>query len=487
MIAAWMAYALATGALVAALCWLLERLAHMARLPTRGIWIAGMSVMLLVGALAAVSHRVAPRFESAAAAVSPGAAMAPATAPAPTAASATPGSTAPAASARAPRNSSWRDAIDARVASVAAALARWDRTLLAAWALVTAFLAGVLTHAAFEGRRLRHGLPARELAGTRCLITDSVGPCAVGARTPAILLPRWALDLDDALLSLVVRHEREHVAARDPLVMLAMLVAIVLVPWHLPLWWCWRRLRLAVEVDCDARVLRAFPDVRRYAQLLLLTGQRAPTTPWASQPVVTVVAPLRPHVSQLGRRIAAMTAPRTSRSPLRTTLLAAGALATAALAVALPLPRQAVAQAAVTTSTTTIIDTARIARSEQGRVIVRTTDAGFTGYDRTPPVILVYTTGKLHNTGEASGPARVSIDGGDYQVLSPTDTLRLDRLPMMAFDVTDADVHVQLVTPGRIRLKAKVTGATGANGLSAQMRHIIFYKGGNGVGGPKEQ
>jgi hypothetical protein len=476
VIAAWMAYALATGALVATLCWLLERLAQAAHLPTRGIWIAGMGTMLLVGALAAVPHRVAPRLAPAATARQ-----------AATADARRADAPARPASIASPQPVEWRDRLDARVASITTSLARWDRTLLAAWALVTAFLAGVLTHAAFEGRRLRHGLPVRHVAGTACLITDAVGPCAVGARSPAILLPRWALELDDMLLGLVVRHEREHVASRDPLLMLAMLVAVVLVPWHLPLWWSWRRLRLAVEVDCDARVLRAFPDVRRYAQLLLLTGQRAPATPWASQPVVTVVAPLRPHASQLGRRITAMTAPRTSRSPLRTTLLAAGAIATVALALALPLPRAIGAQAAVTTSTTTIIDTVQIAKSEAGRVIVRTTDVGFTGYDRTPPTILVFTTSRLFTTGPASGPARVSIDGGDYQVLSPRDTLRLDRLPMMSFDVTDADVHVQLVTPGRIRLKAKVAGATGANALGAQMRHIIFQKGGNGVTGPKEQ
>ena len=467
MIAAWMLYALATGVLVAALCWLLEHLAQMAHRPTRGIWVAGMSVMLLVGGLAAVSYQVAPSLAPAADAADRADAVATTIAPA-SAPAAAPGAPPPTSAA------SWRAALDDRVASLGVAFARWDRTLLAAWALVTAFLAGMLVHAALEGRRLRHGLPARQVAGTAFLITDAVGPCAVGARSPAILLPRWALDLDDVLLGLVVRHEREHVASRDPLLMLVMLVAVVLVPWHLPLWWCWRRLRLAVEVDCDARVLRAFPDVRRYAQLLLLTGQRTPATPWASQPVVTVVAPLRPHVSQLGRRIAAMTAPRTSRSPLRTTLLAAGAMATAALAVALPLPRTVGAQAVVTTSTTRRVDTVRVAESAVGRVIVRTTEVALTSYGPGDPTILVY----------GSGPIRVSIDGEDYRALAAGDTLRLDRLPPMALDVTDGYAHIQLVTPGKIRIKAKVTGATGAKGLGATDRHIIIDKGGNGVGGP---
>ena len=173
-----------------------------------------------------------------------------------------------------------------------------------------------------------------------------------------------------------------------------------------------------------------------------------------------------------------MTAPRTSSTPVRTTLCAAAAVATLTLAFALPLPRQAGAQAAVVSpARTTVVDTLLIARTERGRVIVRTTEVGFTGYDHNPPTILIF----------ANGPARVSIDGEEYQPISAADTVRLDRLPTMAFDVTDADVHVQLVTPGKIRLKTKVTGSTGATSLGATMRHIIFKKGGNAVTGPKDQ
>jgi beta-lactamase regulating signal transducer with metallopeptidase domain len=35
-----------------------------------------------------------------------------------------------------------------------------------------------------------------------------------------------------------------------------------------------RRLQLAVERDCDARVLAAHPNVRRYAQTLLTAASR---------------------------------------------------------------------------------------------------------------------------------------------------------------------------------------------------------------------
>ena len=45
-------------------------------------------------------------------------------------------------------------------------------------------------------------------------------------------------------------------------------LALLVMPWNLALWWQIRRLRVAVELDCDARVLRS-GDVRFYGDLLL--------------------------------------------------------------------------------------------------------------------------------------------------------------------------------------------------------------------------
>ena len=52
------------------------------------------------------------------------------------------------------------------------------------------------------------------------------------------------------------------------------LCMIVFMPWNLPLWWALRRLRHAMEVDCDARVLQAGHDATRYAQTLIDVGER---------------------------------------------------------------------------------------------------------------------------------------------------------------------------------------------------------------------
>lgn len=379
-----MAQALAASALVALAAWLLERAARARRWATRLIWVAAMGAMLAFGARAA--HGGPGDDDS--------------------------------------------------------------RLLLGLWALAAAFLAGVVVHAAFEGRRLRHGLEEREVAGARVLLTESVGPSAVGVLSPGILLPRWALGLDTPLLALVLRHEREHLAARDPMLLLAALAAVVLVPWNLPLWWAWRRLRLATEVDCDARVLRAHPDVRRYGELLLLTGQRAARPSWASLPMVTVAAPLRPNASHLATRIHAMTEPDANRSPLRTAMLLGASAVLAVAACALPRPRD----------------------PDAGRALVRIDAVGVNqGPDSAMAPILVY----------ADGPARIGIDGKRPTAL--TDTLRLDRLHAMTVDVTDADVHIVYTGRGSIFVGGRVTGGA-ASYLTATGNHIILQKGGTGVG-----
>jgi len=55
------------------------------------------------------------------------------------------------------------------------------------------------------------------------------------------------------------------------LLALALLVAM---PWNLPLSWQLRRLRFAIEVDCDARVLRQGHDISQYGETLIAVGAR---------------------------------------------------------------------------------------------------------------------------------------------------------------------------------------------------------------------
>jgi TonB family protein len=129
----------------------------------------------------------------------------------------------------------------------------------------------------------------------------------------------------------VVAHEREHVRAGDPRLLAAALAAAVLTPWNPAAWWQLRRLRLAIEVDCDARVLRRRGDVRAYGSALLEVGRRASRSGFAT-------AAFAEPVSSLERRIRIMTAPAARRPLLRAAACGAVAAALAAAACEAPEP-----------------------------------------------------------------------------------------------------------------------------------------------------
>jgi TonB family protein len=101
----------------------------------------------------------------------------------------------------------------------------------------------------------------------------------------------------------IVAHEREHVRARDPWLVHLAAGATVVMPWHPVVWWMTMRLRLAVEFDCDARVLARCENAAEraaYAELLLAIASRvSPATGLA-------VPALIESSSTLSRRIAAM-------------------------------------------------------------------------------------------------------------------------------------------------------------------------------------
>jgi TonB family protein len=111
-------------------------------------------------------------------------------------------------------------------------------------------------------------------------------------------MPRAVLELEEPLRRLVLRHEREHCRAHDPRLLTAAAGVIVLLPWNPALWLIARRLHLALEIDCDARVLASGAEPLGYGQLLLLIAQRRGAIPLAPT--------LAAHASHLERRIIAM-------------------------------------------------------------------------------------------------------------------------------------------------------------------------------------
>lgn len=178
-------------------------------------------------------------------------------------------------------------------------LGAWlDTALLAAWALASIIVLARLLIALIAIARLRGASEARLIDDVPVLITSEIGPAVIGAWRPRVLIPIALLDLDLPLRRLVLRHELEHCRANDQLAVLGSALALALVPWNLPLWWISRRCRLALEVDCDARVLAGESNAQLYGKLLMLISQRQRAT---------VLAPmLAASNSHLERRIAAM-------------------------------------------------------------------------------------------------------------------------------------------------------------------------------------
>lgn len=168
--------------------------------------------------------------------------------------------------------------------------------------------------------RSRRALVERSRGSTRSrlgsrevLLSARLGPAVLGVLAPRIILPRWALELPGEHLRLIMVHEEEHIRARDPTILAAGLLSVSLTPWNPVMWWMLRRLREAVELDCDDRVLRRCPDTDTYGRSLLAVAERVSLTP----------APLAAFAERPGtlhRRIHAMT----TRSPsLRSRLLGA--------------------------------------------------------------------------------------------------------------------------------------------------------------------
>ncbi|HSG49618.1 MAG TPA: hypothetical protein VLA43_17485, partial [Longimicrobiales bacterium] len=87
------------------------------------------------------------------------------------------------------------------------------------WGVSSLVLGVALTRGHRKLLRDRRGWEERRIAGRRVFLSDDLGPAVAGVTRPWIVLPRWALDLPDRWLDLVVLHEEEHVRAGDGLLL----------------------------------------------------------------------------------------------------------------------------------------------------------------------------------------------------------------------------------------------------------------------------
>jgi len=134
-------------------------------------------------------------------------------------------------------------------------------------------------------------------------------------------LPQWLTKATPAQQSSVIAHEQSHLEASDPQLFTFALALLVFMPWNLPLWWQLRRLRYAIEIDCDARVLKGGIDPAHYGETLIVVGER-------QSAYVGAVAAMAESKSFLQERIEHMI-----RKPARWRRLGAATLASVSIAL----------------------------------------------------------------------------------------------------------------------------------------------------------
>ena len=317
MIALWMLYAALVAACAAAAAAALERVLRLWERPVRLAWAAALVVTVLAPAALLVLPKLLVSPDGGAVVLGDVVALG-----APTGeVSATPS-----------RFDSLREAVAASLGAAAGSLAPLDRPLLAGWAALSHLPAGALAASAVRLRRRRRWWRRAVVDGMPVLVAPDAGPAVMSGGDRRIVLPSWALALDAPLRALVLRHEAEHLRAGDPRLLLGGVLALVLMPWSPAVWWQVRRLRLAVELDCDRRVLRGGGDVERYGLLLLAVSQRGGGMLRLAMPA------LSEGTTDLERRIAAMTAPPPRRRWARAASLTAVAGAVVAAACVVPSP-----------------------------------------------------------------------------------------------------------------------------------------------------
>jgi bla regulator protein blaR1 len=149
-----------------------------------------------------------------------------------------------------------------------------DEKVKVLWAAASATILLVLLVISAGTARRRAGWCKRVIHEQCVYLSAHLGPAVVGLLRPVIVVPEWLLEAKPSLQRIVLAHEQSHIDARDPQLLFAALAVLLIMPWNVPLWWQLRRLRNAMEVDCDARVLQAGYDRTSYGKVLLEVGAR---------------------------------------------------------------------------------------------------------------------------------------------------------------------------------------------------------------------
>jgi beta-lactamase regulating signal transducer with metallopeptidase domain len=457
MIAWWMAQLALLGTLLALAAYGAESALKTAGRSTRWAWMAALALTIVLGVMAPVQFiRDA----------TPGRTWV-----------ATPtvsrvATTAPAADAFSVMRTAWHDITQFSAVQVQRAWSVWNDAMPATigpWMLGTWIAVSVALCIAFVGvhwrfQRRRAQWPLGSLRGTTVRIAHDTGPAVIGVTNAEIVVPRWLLSRDDREQQLVLSHELEHVRMHDPVLLALAQMAVVLMPWHPAVWWMAARLRLAVELDCDRRVLQRGASARDYGTLLIdLTDHR--TGFGAALPAFSC------SPSHLERRLIAMT-PTKLRYPL-VRALSTGAFASLALLAAceakLPTSQEMDEMTASTATATAgrlaLVDTSKVAyfiddapatkaeAERLGAARIASVNVTQKGMQSGGEVRIVTRNGALKgdSTGtphitfirtDSAAPGRVSAVNGADSIVMIADTI------LLAGDKPSAEITMRRAVPG---------------------------------------
>jgi hypothetical protein len=240
------------------------------------------------------------------------------------------------------------------------AWAAFDPLLTRAWLAASFLLSVGLTASALHLSWWKRRWRISTVSGADVYVARDTGPAVVGILRPRIVVPAWILRASAVQQSMVIAHERSHIEAGDQKLLAVALCVLVCMPWNIPLWWQLRRLRKAIEVDCDARVLTCGHSATDYGELLLEVGQRQSV-------FIGAVAAMSEGVSFLEQRIRIMTSVPTRWRRISVLTNGALSLVTALVAVLVAPPNAVSAVAANGAAARASIDFAVDARGPSTR------------------------------------------------------------------------------------------------------------------------
>ncbi len=323
MTVAWMTYALLVGTLIALAAYAMDGVCRLARRPTRWVWLGAMGLTVTLVVLA---PRRDTRNESVMLPMKIGATVDSVETPRLTLLDRA------SMSLRRLRATVDDGFVQSFARAERLAPAPLARGIVLLWIGGSALALLVFLGVHDRLRRARRAWPVAELHGARVRLAPNAGPAVVGLAHPEIVVPHWLLQRSDAEQRMVIAHEAEHLRARDPLLLSLACVAAAFVAWHPAMWWMLSRLRLAVELDCDDRIMRSGVTPRSYGALLIELAGRCSSGMRIGAPA------LADGSSHLERRLIAMTPRRPKFARTAACALAVCSVALVALACDAKLP-----------------------------------------------------------------------------------------------------------------------------------------------------